>query len=129
MTYTGNAALTGTDVFFYFAGEASMRSTGNGSFGFTAPTSQIYPGYLPGILVFGDWNNSESFRWVGNSGTSSGGAVYLPSATMEMVGNSSGRIIEGQLIADRFSFTGNANISVLYRQVVDLSNPKIYLVE
>jgi len=127
--YTGNSALTRTDVFFYFSGDASMRSTGNGSFGFTAPSTEVYPGYLPGILVFADWNNTETFRWVGNSGTSSGGAIYLPSATMEMVGNSSGRIIQGQLIADRFSFTGNANISVQYQQVIDLSNPRLFLVE
>jgi hypothetical protein len=128
LVYTGNATLSGTDVFFYFSGNAAMRATGNGSFAFSAPTTQIYAGYVPGVLVYANANNTRTFRWVGNSGVSSNGAIYLPSATLEMTGNS-GQVIVGQLIADRFDFVGNAQIGVRYYQYVDFSNPKIYLVE
>lgn len=128
LEYTGNAALRGDDVFFYFSGNGSMRATGNGSFAFSAPTNSIYPGYVPGILVYANANNTEDFRWVGNSGVSSRGAIYLPSANLEMTGNS-GQVIIGQIIADRFDFVGNAQIGVQYYQYVDFSNPKLYLVE
>jgi hypothetical protein len=126
---TGNQLIRGNSVLFYFKRDGYMEVTGNSSFSFSAPTTSVYSGYYPGVFLYSDRANTATFTWTGNSSAVSQGAIYLPSSPLQMTGNSGGRVLAGQVIADRFTFTGNTNITVEFTEVVETGAPAVYLVE
>lgn len=126
---TGNQKVSGQDVFFYFANGASWDTVGNTGYDFRASETPLYPGMLPGLLMFSARDNETTFKMTGNSGAFLRGVVYLPAAELQMVGNSSGTWAEGQLIVSELSNVGNTDVDVKYKKYVDVNVPAVYLVE
>lgn len=128
-TASGSSKISATNVFFYFTNGGYMRSSGMSGFGFTAPTTEIYPGYVPGVFVYSDRSNTAEFEWTGYTSTISKGIVYLPSSPVVMSGFSNGKVFEGQFIADSYRLSGNNKTVVEYYQYIDFDSPKAYLVD
>lgn len=129
MQNTGNAAVYGEDMFFYFKNGSTISSTGNAQFAFTPPTDEIYDGYLPGVLFYSDPDNTSTFNWTGNTAAGSSGVIYLPGAEVKFTGNSAIDVFEGQFIANNFDFTGNTHLNLKFHEYVPTSIPTLYLVE
>ncbi len=114
----GNAAITGSNVFFYVTGTSStykgVTITGNSAQSLTAPTSGTYAG----ILFFQDRtitgttasNNPNSF--IGNTSSVYTGALYFPTTSVTYVGNTSATYT--LLVADTVHFTGNTTLGDNY---------------
>lgn len=126
---SGSSLISGSNVFLYFRNGGYLSSTGSASFGFTAPTSTIYPGYYPGVFLYSDRANTASFQWNGSTSSVSRGTIYLPSSPVTMGGASNGKTFEGQFIADRFILGGSNNTTVQFVEYVQTSVPKVFLVE
>jgi hypothetical protein len=126
---SGNSLITGTEVFFYFKNGGYLESSGNASFGFTAPTTQIYPGYCCKVFLYSDRANTARFQWFGNSASATAGTIYLPSSPIVLGGNSAGQVFAGQYIADRFLTSGNTQLTVQFVENVQTQIPRVYLVE
>ncbi len=129
--FTGSGSLTisGEDVFLYFEHKSALTSSGNAKFGFTAPTTKIYNGYYPGVFMYANANDSQTFTWTGATSAVSQGAVYLPSAPVVMTGASNAKVMIGQFIANSFSLSGNNSTTVEYKEYVSTATPKVYLVQ
>jgi hypothetical protein len=125
----GNTLIRGSNVFLYFKNGGYAYTNGNSSWQFSAPTSTIYTGYVPGVFMFSDRANTSTFTWNGNSSATSTGAIYLPSSPLNMNGNQNGRVLDGQLIIDRLYVNGNTNIQVQYHEYAPADTTKVYLVE
>lgn len=126
---SGSSLIAGEDVFLYFADDSYLRSTGSASFGFTAPEDEIYPGYYPGVFMYSDRDNTAEFRWHGSTSATSKGIIYLPGSPLIMSGASSGKVFEGQIIADRFDLSGSNSTDVEFVEHVPTDIPQVYLVE
>ena len=126
---SGSSTISGTNVFLYFSHSSALTSSGSAKFGFTAPTTQIYPGYYPGVFMYANANDTKTFTWTGSTSSVSEGAVYLPNCKLVMTGSSNGKVMIGQLIADSFSLSGSNNTTVEYHEYVSTSTPKVYLVQ
>jgi Flp pilus assembly protein TadG len=99
------ASLTGEGVTFYLAGDAELSLSGNGAFTMRAPSSGPYAG----ILFFGSRDQVNVTHLVlGNSGSTSQGAIYFPSSTIRFTGNSNTTNGCTQIIAYKVEFTGNS---------------------
>ncbi len=129
--FTGSGSLTisGTNVFLYFEHKSALTSSGNAKFGFTAPTTKIYPGYYPGVFMYANANDTQTFTWTGATSTVSQGAIYLPSAKVVMTGASNGKVMIGQFIANSFDLSGNNSTTLEYKEYVSTATPKVYLVQ
>lgn len=128
-TASGSSKISATNVFFYYKNGGYMRSNGMSGFGFTAPTTVIYPGYVPGVFVYSDRENTAEFEWTGYTETVSRGIVYLPSSPVVMSGYSNGKVFEGQFIADSYRLSGNNRTVVEYHQWVEFDSPRVFLVD
>ena len=126
---SGSSTITGQNVFLYFKNGGYLESTGSATFGFTAPTSTIYPGYYPGVFMYSDAANTATFEWHGSTSSLSKGTIYLPSSPLKFGGSSNGKTIEGQVIADRFDTSGSTGLNVQFVEYVKTQVPKVYLVE
>jgi len=125
---SGSSMIVGKSVFLYFEQGSYLEASGSASFGFTAPTTKIYPGYYPGVFMYSNHANNATFKWAGNTASASVGTIYLPSSPVHTSGNSSGVAFRGQFIADRFYTSGNTTITVEFVEYVKTQIPKIYLV-
>lgn len=128
-TATGSSLISAQNVFFYFTNGGYMRSNGMAGFAFTAPTTQIYPGYYPGVFVYSDASNTAEFEWTGYTNGVSRGIVYLPSSRVVMSGFSNGKVFEGQFIADSFRTSGNHRTVVEYVEYIETAVPRVFLVD
>jgi hypothetical protein len=128
-TASGSTAITGTNVFLYFKNLGFLQSSGSASFGFTAPTTTIYPRYYPGVFIYGDRSNNATFTWTGATSSVSQGIVYIPGSKLIMTGSSTSKVMIGQIIANSFDLSGNNNTQVQYQKYVDTSIPRAYLVQ
>ncbi len=126
---SGSSTISGSNVFLYFDHKSYLKSSGSAAFGFTAPTTQIYPGYYPGVFMYANSNDTQTFYWTGSTSAVSYGAVYLPSATLSMSGASSSKVMVGQLIANSFTLSGSNNTTIEYKEYVSTATPKVYLVQ
>jgi Flp pilus assembly protein TadG len=126
---SGSTLITGNDVFLYFNDGGYLSSTGSASFGFTAPTRSLYPGYYPGVFMYSDASNTATFEWHGSTSAVSRGTVYLPSSPVLFGGASHGKQFEGQFIADRFITGGSTGLTVEFVEYVQTQIPKVYLVD
>jgi hypothetical protein len=113
LTVTGNASVTGTDVFIYNAGSNYPNSGGNfggitlsgdGTFSLSAPTSGPYAG----ILIFQSRQNTRAFSFSGNAASGMAGAIYAPSALVSLSGNAQ---IQNSLIVDQLNVSGNVSLT------------------
>ncbi len=126
---SGSSTISGTSVFLYFKHKSVLTSSGSAKFGFTAPTTNIYTGYYPGVFMYADPVDTSTFTWTGSTSSVSYGAVYLPDCQLVMTGSSNGKVMVGQLIANSFSLSGSNNTTVEYHEYVSTATPKVYLVQ
>lgn len=126
---SGSTWIGGQNVFLYFGPGCYLTSTGSAAFAFTAPTTEIYPGYYPGVFMYADRNNTETFKWNGTTSMLSEGTVYLPSAKLTMGGASNGKVMRGQIIVNSFATGGSTAVRLEYVEYVDTSTPYVFLIE
>ena len=80
----GNVDVIGNGVTLYFAGTGELTISGGNNVDLTAPTD----GDFAGVLVYGDRSQPESVQHTlnGTDTTIFGGAIYTPSANVELNG-------------------------------------------
>jgi hypothetical protein len=92
ITVTGNASISGQNVFIYNAGSnyplnggdfGGITLSGNGTFNLSAPTSGTYAG----ILIFHSRQNTRALSLSGNAMAGISGLIYAPNALLSMSGN------------------------------------------
>lgn len=115
LNMNGGATLTGTGVTIVFtsstgSGWATASINGGATVNLTPPTS----GPTAGIVMFGDRNMTlnTSFSLIGGASQILGGAVYLPKALVNYSGGANAASGCTQLIGNKFSFGGNAKLSI-----------------
>jgi Flp pilus assembly protein TadG len=96
--------------------------SGSGNFDLTAPASGSYQD----MLIWQDPGNTEQMRHQG-SGNLGDGIIYLPSAELHIAG--SGSIGSLQIIVDKYTKTGSGNVTIPFQAYVEVSVPRIALVE
>jgi len=111
----GGATLTGTGVTLVFtSGNGSKYATanisGSATVNLTAPTT----GATAGIVVFGDRSapTDNSFKLNGGSTQHLGGAIYVPSASIDYAGGAGTSTSCTQIIGNTVSFSGNSNVAI-----------------
>ncbi len=116
LSENGHPTMSGTGITFYnttgTGGYQPIALTGNTTVNFSAPTS----GALAGILFFQDRSIPGSAAGSTLNGTSTStydGALYFPTTTLTLGGNSSanGYMI---VVADKISLGGNASLGINY---------------
>lgn len=128
----GGATLTGSGVTLYFtshtgSGYANATINGGATVNLTAPTT----GPDAGIVFFGDRNMpiNTTFKFNGGSGQVVGGAIYVPSGTVQYAGGAQAATVCTQVVADTVSFVGNAvlanNCSSYGTNSIGSSNAKL----
>lgn len=126
---SGNSSISGENVFLYFTDGGRLESSGSAYFDFTAPTTQIYPGYYPGVFLYSDPSNTATFKWQGTTNATSKGVIYLPSSPLTMSGASGGVGFEGQIIVDRLITSGYTVLTVNYVEYVQMQTNRVFLVQ
>ena len=112
LTLNGNGTATdaGLDVqgaTFFLTGNATLNLTGNGSLNLRAPTS----GPFNGILIFGSRSQTGLTHSIqGNTGSTTQGAIYVPTSAITFSGNSSTTNGCTQIIGLTVEFTGNSTL-------------------
>jgi hypothetical protein len=125
---SGSSLINGQSVFLFFTDGGYLSSTGSASFGFTAPTTTIYPGYYPSVFMYSDRGNTATFEWHGSTSAQSVGTVYLPNSPVRFGGSSTGKQFTGQFIADRFITSGSTGLTIEFNENVPTQIPRIFLV-
>nr|WP_111298502.1 pilus assembly protein TadG-related protein [Paracoccus saliphilus] len=101
------ASMSGDGVTFYLAGDATLSLSGNGSLNIRAPSTGPYAG----ILFFGSRSQSGlTHQVLGNSGSITQGAIYVPSSAVRFTGNSTMSNGCTQIIGYTVEFTGNSTL-------------------
>lgn len=102
-----DASLSGDGVTFYLAGNATLSLSGNGSLNIRAPSTGPYAG----ILFFGSRSQTGlTHQVLGNSGSITQGAIYVPSSAVRFTGNSTTSNGCTQIIGYTVEFTGNSTL-------------------
>jgi len=121
LSENGHPTMNGTGITFYnttgTGGYQPIALTGNTTVNFSAPTS----GPLAGILFFQDRSipSSDAGSTLGGNSTSTyDGALYFPTTTLTLGGNSSasGYMI---VVADKISLSGNASLGSNYSSLTN----------
>ncbi|HEX3723997.1 MAG TPA: pilus assembly protein TadG-related protein [Nitrolancea sp.] len=128
-TITGTSTVTGSNVLFYLDNNAQFTTTGTTGYNFTASPTSLYTGGQGGMLIYEARGSTGAVTLTGSSSSFLGGIVYLPSATLQLTGTSTGTWAQGQLIVDKLTNTGTTNATIKYKQYIDTSQPKIYLTQ
>lgn len=110
-----NATLKATGATFFFANNTTASISGSAVLELSAPTT----GMFAGLVFYGascedaPTECGEVFKITGNSSTTSiKGAIYLPGSTIEFLGGTNAMSSCLQIIADKVTFTGNAEIEM-----------------
>ncbi len=112
LTLNGNgtatdAGLTVQGATFFLKGNARLKLTGNGSLNLQAPTTGPYAG----ILIFGSRSQTGVTHSIqGNTGSTTQGAIYVPTSAISFSGNSSTTNGCTQIIGLTVEFTGNSTL-------------------
>jgi hypothetical protein len=102
-----DVSVFGDGVTFYLARNTVLRFNGNGRLDLRAPTSGPYAG----ILFFGSRSHSGlTHNVLGNSGSTTQGAVYMPTSAIKFTGNSTTTNGCTQVIGRTVEFTGNSEL-------------------
>jgi uncharacterized repeat protein (TIGR01451 family) len=108
-TVTGNASVSGSNVFIYNTGSnypnaggnfGGIALGGNGAINLSPPTTGTYAG----ILIFQSRADTRTLSLSGNALAGVTGTIYAPSAKVMVSGGAS---LAGSLVADRLSVSGN----------------------
>jgi hypothetical protein len=115
LSMSGSALLTGVSVTLVFTSStgsnyATANLTGGATINLVAPNS----GTMAGIAIYGDHNMplGTQFDFRGGNNQAIGGAIELPRASVNWVGNASTQQPCTQLIADTIQFVGDSGLSV-----------------
>lgn len=115
LSVNGGATLTGDGVTLVFTsknrnGFATASINGNATINLTPPKS----GPTAGIVIFADRHmpNGSVFKFNGGSTQYLGGAVYVPTGTINFSGGASTSTSCTQLIGDIVNFTGNSELTL-----------------
>jgi hypothetical protein len=115
LSMAGSASLSGIGVTLVFTSSsgsnyAAAKISGGASINVVAPTT----GPLAGIAIYGDRDMpiGTEFDFSGGSNQAVGGAIYLPKAALDWVGNATTTQPCTQLIADTIQFVGDSGFSV-----------------
>ncbi len=101
------ASMTADGVTFFLANGAKLSLSGNGNFNMRAPTSGPYAG----ILFFGSRKQTGlTHQILGNSGSTTQGAIYAPTAKIRFTGNSTTTNGCTQIIGYTVEFTGHSTL-------------------
>jgi hypothetical protein len=115
LSIQGGATLSGTGVTLVFTsgngtkyGSANISS--NATVNLTAPTA----GATAGIVVFGDRSapSDTSFKFNGGSTQYLGGAIYVPSASIDYAGSAAASTNCTQIIGYTVTFSGNSSVAI-----------------
>ena len=112
LTLNGNGTATDAGLAvqgatFFLTGNAALKLTGNGSLNLQAPTS----GPFSGILIFGSRSQTGLTHSIqGNTGSTTQGAIYVPTSAITFSGNSSTTNGCTQIIGLTVEFTGNSSL-------------------
>jgi hypothetical protein len=113
LTVTGNAGISGQNVFIYNAGSNYPNSGGNfggitlsgtGTFNLSAPTSGPYAG----ILIFQSRQNTRALSFSGNALAGMTGVIYAPNALLSMSGNAT---LQSALDVGMLNLSGNVSLT------------------
>jgi Flp pilus assembly protein TadG len=115
LSIQGGATLSGTGVTLVFTSGngtkyATANVSGSATVNLTAPTT----GDTAGIVVFADRGTSSdtSFKFNGGSTQYLGGAVYVPSASIDYAGGAGTSTSCTQIIGNTVTFSGNSNVAI-----------------
>jgi hypothetical protein len=99
----GVSNLGGNGVFFYLTGGASLVVDNGANLNVTAPSSGTYSG----IVVMQDPADTNAISIQGGSSTTFNGAIYAPSAAVDM-GNGSSNGYSAEIYANSLTMEGGA---------------------
>lgn len=115
LSVNGGATLTGSGVTLVFTsqnrnGFATASINGNATVNLTPPKN----GTTGGIVVFGDRHipTGTVFKFNGGSTQYLGGAIYVPTGSIDYSGGSSTSTSCTQLIGNTVTFTGNSALAL-----------------
>jgi hypothetical protein len=115
LSIQGGATLTGTGVTLVFTSSngtkyAGAKINGNATVNLTPPAV----GATAGIVFFADRNtpSATSFKLNGGSTQYFGGAIYVPSASIDYAGGAGTTTSCTQIIGDTVTFSGNSNVAI-----------------
>jgi len=104
---SAEAGMTVDGATFFLTGNSRLLLSGNGGLNMQAPTSGPYDG----VLVFASRSQSGLTHQIrGNSGSTTQGALYAPTAKISFSGNSTTTNGCTQVIANTVEFTGNSTL-------------------
>jgi hypothetical protein len=110
---TGNASLSGQNVFLYNTGSnypssggdfGGITLSGNGTFNLGAPTSGTYAG----VAIFQSRANTRALSFSGNAMSGMSGIIYAPSALLSFTGNSQ---LQAALDVGMLNLSGNVALT------------------
>jgi Tfp pilus assembly protein PilX len=109
-----HGAVTGTGVTFYIIDTSfTVKFNGGGYVGATAPTTGPYAG----VLLFSNITPSpctQNLEFRGNGSALNYGTIFLPSACIDLRGNSDGNLQRTQVIGYDVTSNGNAEVAVSF---------------
>jgi hypothetical protein len=115
LSIQGGATLTGAGVTLVFTSSngtkyAAAKINGNATINLTPPTA----GATAGIVVFADRGtpSDTSFKLNGGSTQYFGGAIYVPSASIDYAGGAGTSTSCTQIIGNTLTFSGNSNVAI-----------------
>lgn len=111
LSVSGNAVLSGTDVFIYNTYTeqnpiGAFSVTSNGSVNLSAPTSGTYQG----ISFMQDRAKDVGVSLTGNAAAQVSGVLYAPKATVSVGGG--GSTTAGGILANKIAIGGNDNVTI-----------------
>ncbi len=116
LSVNGGATITGTGVTLVFTkktGSSWPTATinGNATVNLTAPKSGLP---TAGIVIFGDRNIpvGTTFKFNGGANQYLGGAVYIPTGTINFAGGAATSTSCTQVIGDTVTFVGNSSLAI-----------------
>lgn len=111
-----HGSITGTDVTFYILDEDfTMKFNGGGYFSAQAPTSGTYANVLMFSHLTSTAPCSQNIEFRGNGGALNRGTIFMPSACINLLGNSDGDLYKTQVIGYQVYTNGNAEATVDYQ--------------
>jgi len=108
LTVGGSQTISGSDVTFYFGPSAgSVNGNGSPNFQLSAPTTGSYAG----ILFYQNPANSNAATFNGSSNSGLTGALYFPSASLNLNGSQSSSLYS-ILVAQSINSNGSQNVTM-----------------
>jgi hypothetical protein len=113
LTVTGNASVSGQNVFIYNTGSNYPNSggnfggitlSGNGTIALTAPASGPYAG----VAIFQSRANTRAVSFSGNAMSGISGIIYAPNALLSFSGNSQ---LQSALDVGMLNLSGNVTLT------------------